>query len=370
MAVIIACRSCGRKLRVGEDQVGRKVRCPGCKDTFVAEEVGEEPDSEGFGTEPSYRGREQGDSGSRYPARRDDEDLVRHREEEYEDDYEEGRRRKASPTAGWKKVRLGLALFLAAIITYIVGNFALWALSFAVLGSAFSPGATLTGFAAGLFLLAAVGFLVSLAWWGLYVGGNCLFLFVPDKPGTGIRGLGIASCAVAISAVGLELLGTMASIAEIGSAAFTSGFRGGSAMGSMLTVLGWLVIVLGYVPVSIFFLRAIALAMKRKQLARLLVMWLIWAGILIGVFIVLTIVMCGIGLMVGAQMASVPGNYMSGSTASGNAAFGSAVGGMAVLFYLACAMYLLFALAWLAMTVWYVVLVFQVRNAVDYRLRH
>src|SRR5437588_801232 len=36
MPIIVACPSCGGKLRVADDLLGRKVRCPGCNGTFDA----------------------------------------------------------------------------------------------------------------------------------------------------------------------------------------------------------------------------------------------------------------------------------------------------------------------------------------------
>src|SRR5436190_22718098 len=36
MTLIVACPKCGRKLRVKDENLGKKVRCPDCKETFDA----------------------------------------------------------------------------------------------------------------------------------------------------------------------------------------------------------------------------------------------------------------------------------------------------------------------------------------------
>ncbi len=45
MPLQLSCPSCGATLRVGDDLLGRKVRCPKCSTTFQAE--GAEPPAEG-----------------------------------------------------------------------------------------------------------------------------------------------------------------------------------------------------------------------------------------------------------------------------------------------------------------------------------
>ena len=49
MSVIVACRSCGRKLRVTDDLLGRKVQCPSCGEAFHAEDLPPEPSLDGNG---------------------------------------------------------------------------------------------------------------------------------------------------------------------------------------------------------------------------------------------------------------------------------------------------------------------------------
>jgi predicted Zn finger-like uncharacterized protein len=375
MPVIIACRSCGRRLRVAEDQLGRKVRCPGCKDVFVAEEVDNEA-AEGIGTAPSSPS---GTGSGRYPARRQEEDDrrrdydVRRRreeeeEEEEEEDYSRVRRRKSSSAAGWRKIRLALALYVAAILTWGIGGIVVAALGAALFGTIVQATNSMSGVGAGVMAAATLGCLHRLISGGLWIGAHCLFFMVPDKPGTGLRGLGITTAILGIAIVAFDVLAMLVSMAEVGSMALTGRLYMGSTAGNMVGLLSFLCM-LGHIPVAIFFLRAIALEMKRKDLARHLVMWLIWFGILILTSIVLTVVLCGIGMIIGASMMNAFSSAGTGSGSTGSAA-GTAMGGFALMFYISCATMLLLSLALLALYIWYVILVFQLRNAVDYKLRH
>src|SRR5438552_731201 len=41
MPVLVACPTCSRQLRVGDQLQGRKVKCPNCQNVFLAEPAGE-----------------------------------------------------------------------------------------------------------------------------------------------------------------------------------------------------------------------------------------------------------------------------------------------------------------------------------------
>ncbi len=47
MPVIVDCRSCGHKLRITDDLLGRKVKCPACGEIFDAEDAPPEPPDNG-----------------------------------------------------------------------------------------------------------------------------------------------------------------------------------------------------------------------------------------------------------------------------------------------------------------------------------
>jgi predicted Zn finger-like uncharacterized protein len=91
MSVVLTCPECGGQLRARDEQLGKKVRCPKCKEVFTAES---EEDPEAF-EEP-----EEEEEAPRRPAvrsrRRDEDDRPRQRRarEEGEEDEEEDRPRK------------------------------------------------------------------------------------------------------------------------------------------------------------------------------------------------------------------------------------------------------------------------------------
>ena len=39
MPTVVACPSCQKQLKVPDELLGRKVKCPGCKETFMAQAV-------------------------------------------------------------------------------------------------------------------------------------------------------------------------------------------------------------------------------------------------------------------------------------------------------------------------------------------
>lgn len=76
MAVVVNCEDCGAKLKVPEERLGRKVKCPRCQAVFVAADtaVASTPPPRPPAAPTSKRAREEEDRGEGYEEVHDDED--------------------------------------------------------------------------------------------------------------------------------------------------------------------------------------------------------------------------------------------------------------------------------------------------------
>lgn len=137
MAIVIDCPSCTRKLRVPDEMLGKKVKCPQCGTTFMAAANGE-PEPEEPAPRRSSSVRERPSPEGRRPAVPDeDEDRPRRRprdEPEDDEDYKRparrsGRRAGQAPHRGTMVLVFGIisiVLFaLGLIAALVVGPLAL-----------------------------------------------------------------------------------------------------------------------------------------------------------------------------------------------------------------------------------------------------
>ena len=98
MPLMIQCSSCGQKLRVPDDQIGRKVRCPACKVVFTAAaDAAPEAQLETVKPEPPCEERISKAEAARPPspprAGMEEEERPR-RGREHDEEYEEDRPRR------------------------------------------------------------------------------------------------------------------------------------------------------------------------------------------------------------------------------------------------------------------------------------
>jgi len=139
MAIEIQCPECSGKLRVGDNLVGKKVKCPKCKAIFPAKEAEEEEVVDEIEEEeeelPKKRKSRNDDDDERISERirkrrrededEEDEDEERPRkrrrrddDENEDDDYDRPRRSAGNPKEELKWVRLGTFLmFIGSIVT-------------------------------------------------------------------------------------------------------------------------------------------------------------------------------------------------------------------------------------------------------------
>jgi hypothetical protein len=383
MPQIITCPDCGRKLRVPDELVGKKVKCPDCKVKFTggittkpngqpaktAPARAKDDDEQRVATAPLGKkaGRAKDDDDDDRPSsrsrdderparkrkgrRRDEEEDEDHPSRYSEDEDDEDRPRTGSTAQerrkGWKMTLLGLNLIIYGIYT-LLGTLALGLLGCATLfligvgGISTLDPDIMTGSAAGaaigamiLYGALGLGYFAALV---LQTTGHGFCMAIPNKPGTGRKPLAIAtfSCVCAIILLDLVTCGAMFMLRGRGQ------FVGVLPLG---VGIGWFVC-------YFLFLRAVAVAMREPGLAKEIVIYMITLPVLI---VVLPLLSC--------LMAMIGGFAMLGVAANSNSPQGTAgsVGGM---FLLGAICNLVLICIWIGMFIWYVVIVHKVRNAV------
>jgi hypothetical protein len=123
MAEIVNCPQCSRKLRVPEDLVGQKVKCPTCGEMFIAELDAPAPPRE---RDREERRREEREPVSRRGRRDRDDDY------DEDDDYRPRSRRRrvrrdAVPHRGTLVLVLGILSIVLGVFGVILGPIA-WVL--------------------------------------------------------------------------------------------------------------------------------------------------------------------------------------------------------------------------------------------------
>jgi hypothetical protein len=211
MPVITSCPDCGRKLRVPDDLLGRKVRCPGCKIPFTAnaepsEELLERPAP--AITPPPNRPAPPPDlfSAGRPPLPPIDDEPSVNTGQQLASEFEEyaGGDASGSDREGWHRVRDGIGYILTGI--WIVlgssfgGVFAIMVVGLIGHSAATTSRGELSASGVGaMFGLAGVCYLLMLT--GILVGlifmlvGHAFCMVVPGGKGKGAfaRGLSIGA---------------------------------------------------------------------------------------------------------------------------------------------------------------------------------
>jgi hypothetical protein len=406
MPEIIACPDCDKKLRVPDGLLGKKVRCPGCGGMFLATAGGvtgpvtDEPPSpqarrparpsrseaieekpRAPARRPSAPPRDDEDEDDRPRSRRreeeeEDEDHPRRREPYDEDEEDEDTPRPRSKREGWRKVRLGINLIIISIwvilglvVVSMCGGVLIGVTGAASMSSARTsgqavgdPSAAATGF--GVIALMALVFVIGLASNVLRLAGHGFCMAVPPKRGSAIKGLAVATFALAVGQIVCSYLGNV--VSWVSGAGFAgTGIRvnpalglGGSGAAIGLALLGMAAGIASYI-VFLFFLRSVAFAVRQPDLARTIRTFLIAVASALGATIV------AYGLMIALVGAAVVSSFGGGGRAPNQAAAG-ALGGVMILFMVfGC----VFVVAGLGLFVWYIVILHQVRGAIDRYLR-
>jgi predicted Zn finger-like uncharacterized protein len=387
MPTIVTCPDCQRQLRVPDDLLGKKVKCPDCKVTFTAtpSDAGDSEDDAPNKRRSSSQGVSTGRrSGSERTQTRSEPDYDEdHPPSPYDDDLDEDEERPRTgglKKAGWQRVRLGLSLMIYGIYVEI-GAIALFLLCVilaiilavvagAGIASAFSSAssggsggggtATAGGAVMGAIVVVFVGYgvllLAQLVNLILGTTGHVFFLKIPDKPGAGRRSLAIA----ALSLWGASILALFLYFAMNCLGGFLGGSRGsGGALFSFAGLCFNLIGLACYVAwffVFMFLLRSVALAMGNHALARQLVTYMIVAPVSL---VLAFFGIIGVACIGGAAIAGMA----SSSSGSGQNVASAGMGLLIVI----VVVYGLILLLFLALWIWYIVLLHQTRGAIKAR---
>jgi hypothetical protein len=404
MPEIISCPDCSRKLRVPDDLIGKKVRCPGCNVMFMASAVEEAPpppprrSSRSSPREdaieekprssrhravrttpddepPRARRRHEEEEERRGRRRYEDEDEDEDRREDEEDDYDD-RYSSRARRDGWKKVRMGINLIIISVWV-MLGTIGFSFCGGAIVGftgamsaaGSNNPNAAMGAVATtgiGFILLMVVAGLLTLVSKGLQIAGHGFCIMVPPKRDSAIKVLALTTFALAIAQIAFNLLGNLIS-ALTTPAGFAGAFGSSNPLGTFTAGTGIsvamgllsLVCSIAWFVVFCLFLRSIALTVRNRGLADTIRTFMISVGAFLGAAIVLGAIMFAI---IGAALVSTLGGAGGPPSRSTANAFG---GAMLVNCFFALAL----GGGALALFVWYVVILHQVRGSLDRFIR-
>jgi hypothetical protein len=402
MPEVVACPHCKNKLRVPDALVGKKVKCPTCHKPFDAgvaasraaeppvdelEEVRGSPKSrEDDGgayeviDEPEKRRRRSRDDEriqSRSGRRRieddeeeDDRPSRRRRrfeedddDDDDEEDYRPSRRRRRLARADWPRIHKGLTLVLASVITQILLALVMLLCVFVFIGGAASAASGGKGSAAGAgaavggLIFAAVVYLLGLfAALVMRIVGHAFCL--PSPVEHGAKGLALATLLCIAGNVACSIFSILVSIAGSGMSAAASnpfGFGAASGASQALNLLGGLLAFAGAV-LFLFYMRALALVLGAHGLARSIVSYMITVAVSVGVGVALFCVFAAV--MAGSMASIMGGGQNAGAQGSSGLA---AVGALGLVF--GC----IAVVGALALFIWWIMLLVQVRAVVATR---
>ena len=390
MPQIVSCPDCNRKLRVPDDLLGKKVKCPGCGQKFLAEAAEAPEDARPRAAVTARLDDEP-------PRRRTDADVApksrRGRDEEEDEDYPASRRRddddedhrggpvasRADVRTGWERVRFGVNLVIigtwvlvGTIATAVAGWLMLILFGVASFGSIAGgigtggpPNQQAVNNAAGQ----AAGTGAALLVWGCLLWGLVILLMLAYVA-LRITGLGffmgVAATRktqylkyLAIATFCLALAGIVLPLLFVGFQFALASARVGGCIGFSGQGLSAMIGLAEFVCFFLF-LRGVAVALKKDGLAQNVLIYMIsvpiyWA--LAVVSIIIFVVASGAALF-GALSSSAGTNNPS-------AAAGNMAGAGAAVLIAGITCWGLLALIGLALFVWYVVLLYQVRGALD-----
>lgn len=394
MPQITTCPECSKQLRVPDDLIGRKVRCPGCSAMFTAEAAAEPPAPpppppprdrrEGFKDgrdEPRRRDRDEEDddrrdrrdrdddryADERRPRRRDEDDYDdrRRRDDDYDDDRDFAPRGEGRALRG---VRLGINLNVIGSWLFL-GVYALYVLFAGV--TALMLGAAVRGGTGGgpppstavggmvifgcLFVVLIIGLLLTATVMVLVGMGMCMQ--TPRYRNNSARGLAVAAFSCVAAAVFLYLTGLAINFVVVAA-------RSGAPVGNCVQIFTYPLLLAGVI-LWLFYLRSLCFALGNRAMA----------GKVMAVFFGL-MGLIGLSVVIGAILAAVAWSAMmslvggGGSGPSGPGAAAAVLRALGSVFILAIVLFGLMFLAQVGLQIWYTVVLQQVRDTVDrYRAR-
>jgi predicted Zn finger-like uncharacterized protein len=368
MPSLVQCPTCQKQLRVPDHLLGKKVRCPACREIFVGESedlpvaplLDDEPEPmprRSAPREPEEDLEEEPVVPRRKPARRRQEDEEEAPDDsEQEEDYAEEEEAAYRPvrSADWGKVRTGIGLVLLSVCI-LIGMIVAVVIGGIVAGIAAAaaaragPGAGAAAGARGTIVLTVIVGILGLAADGTALAGYVLCLNAPAK--NSARTLAIAT--LVLAGAGLLLTGVDFVVGLVG---------GGHAAAPAAASAGPLRLIAGLVSmvkffVFLFFLRAAARCLKaRAQVDNIRNLMILYGAALAGFLI-----------MVVLALVAVAGVFAAGPPQPGAPpAPNAAAAGIGAMFLTGCACIDVVLL--LAGAIWYIVILVQMRAVIGNRL--
>lgn len=305
MPEIISCPECNRKLRVAEDLIGKKVKCPGCSLMFTAGGNGaaradDEPVEVVPDKSPARR-RDDDDYDDRRPRRRDDEyddDRRSRRRRDDEDDYDDDRRGRRSrrddeydkprsrprdERKAWDRVALGIKLtivggWVGVATSLVLGVRLILVGAFGVGLASYDLDSDVTKYIPPL--MATLTMLCQLGEVVLVGIGAGFAMVVPASRNAPVKPLGITAFVLAVTWAVLLIVGDIVAFATWGSYAIVLPVGiGGSGIVLRLADLVWV----GYLMVFLIFLRFVCRVVREWEQGEIFLKILIGFAILAGV---------------------------------------------------------------------------------------
>jgi hypothetical protein len=388
MPFVTSCPDCARKLRVPDELLGKKVRCPGCKVVFTAVADSDKPEEapppprrpapprdERIEQDPRPRRApppppQDEDDSARIRQRDDEQDfqededeLPRGRRMREDDEYGEEAPRSSGSRAGWRSVRIGVTFLLIGVSLYAISVIVnlIGSLATASVRPGFGPPPVGVPVAApvatsGLSVVCSIlQMLLQLGWVGTKVVAYFFFLNVPVR--SGARRLAVTL----LSLISVELLGILAACGLAFSLGMGMAMVGSPQLvlsaGIGLVIVGVIVLLsfLAETVVSLLFFKSISLALKARGLAT---SWN-YQLILFGVIAAMSLLFAGImAVMVGSVVSSA----RTGAPASATV---NAIGGASIAMGCLGCVDGLMGLGWI---IWYVVSLVQLNGVLKYKV--
>jgi predicted Zn finger-like uncharacterized protein len=421
MPEIVSCPECGRKLKVPDDFLGKKVKCPQCSKTFTAEaesgggggggkekekekdrdrdrdddrrsssrdrdrdddrrssrdrdrdddrtserRSGRDDDDDRGRGRGRDRDRDDDDDRDRGRSRRDrdddDDDRGRGRgrdRDDDDDDRDRGRGRGGAPRgekAGWQSVTTGLLFIIISVIIYLsiipvyfLGIGLTWAAKSLTIAQ---------GVAWLILLMGIASMLVNLT-------GHVFNIGVTARPPYSTKGLALSTLittAVSYICYGLIMVMMLSLVlAAFAGAGFGAGMGMGPAAADSMAVLvlglfctGTCTIIAAFF-LCCFFLRSVCVRVKREDLGRSVVAYMIAQTVAVVGYILLS-------FLVGLIMASMMGSAVRRGGMDPETGMG--------MVYCMMVYYAIWFLVFVGLLIWYLIVLTQVKGAVQYYVR-
>jgi predicted Zn finger-like uncharacterized protein len=337
MPEIISCPDCARQLRVPDNLIGKKVKCPGCNVMFTAAAAGPQAvvTREDYQEVRPRRREEEYDDRPRRRPRDDygDEEYDRPRRRQYDDEYDGYREDPRRQRIGWRKVCTGINIYTialwiwsGALVLMLLGLLLAWALE--------THGGDVVIQVVGiLFLFCAIADLV------LRTVGSGLCMAVPGKPGTGRKPLAITAFSLYATHAALLLVTFLLLITDTGVATLGNPLRMIEDL-NVLLLLGWMV---GLAALVVFLLanRSMAIGARARGLGGNFMALMITFVSAVAAALVFEVILRGIARSV------------------------SSVSGARAMFVLSIVFLVISVGCWIGLEIWYALTLQQLRATIE-----